>query len=162
MPATFALVFDSRHTYAANTRTCSGVKRLACAGIMLFLPPPLLVLPFYDSLPAMVLTLVLSRLLSWPAYLGICLHSHPDLRQRRSVDRGEMRALLAYGGWMTLSNVAAPLLLYLGRLLIAVYVSAEAVAYFSTPYDVVINLLVDMLYFVVDPRLRIEQPNTAH
>ena len=109
---------------------------------------PLLVLPFDGSLPAMVLTLVASRLLSWLAYLAICLRSHPDLRRRRSVDRGEMRALLAYGGWMTLSNVAAPLLLYLGRLLIAVYVSAEAVAYFSTPYDVVINLLVIPSVFV--------------
>ena len=27
---------------------------------------------------------------------------------------------------------------------------------------VVINLLVDLLYFVVDPRLRIEQPSAAH
>ncbi len=109
---------------------------------------PLLVLPFYNSLPAMVLTLVLSRLLSWLAYLAICLYSHPDLRGRRGVERSEMRALLAYGGWMTLSNVAAPLLLYLGRLLIAVFVSAEAVAYFSTPYDVVTNLLLIPSVFV--------------
>jgi O-antigen/teichoic acid export membrane protein len=50
--------------------------------------------------------------------------------------------MLSFGGWMTLSNIVGPLLLYLGRLLLAVYVSVEAVAYFSTPYDVVINLLI--------------------
>jgi peptide/nickel transport system permease protein len=27
---------------------------------------------------------------------------------------------------------------------------------------VVINLLVDLLYFVVDPRLRVERPTTSH
>jgi len=40
-----------------------------------------------------------------------------------------------------LSNIAGPLLLHLGRLALALLVSAEAVAYFSTPYDVVISLL---------------------
>lgn len=43
---------------------------------------------------------------------------------------------------MTVSNIVAPLLLYLGRFAIAAMVSVEAVAYFSVPYDVVINLLI--------------------
>ena len=43
---------------------------------------------------------------------------------------------------MTISNITAPLLLYLGRVLIVVLISAEAVAYFVTPYEVVIRLLI--------------------
>ncbi len=43
---------------------------------------------------------------------------------------------------MTVSNIVGPVLLYLGRFLLAVLVSVEAVAYFSTPYDVVTNLLI--------------------
>lgn len=109
---------------------------------------PLAVLAYDSSLTSMVIALVGTRALSWLAYLWICLRSHPDLRGRRAVEGKELRALLSYGGWMTLSNVAAPLLLYLGRLLIAARVSAEAVAWFSTPYDVVINLLIIPSVFV--------------
>src|SRR3546814_4243878 len=42
---------------------------------------------------------------------------------------------------MTLSNIAVPLLLYAGRMALAIMVSSEAVAYFSAPYDVVISIL---------------------
>ena len=103
---------------------------------------PLAVLPFSHSLPAMVLVLLLARIVSFVVYLGICLNLFPELRRRKPVESTVLRQLLSYGGWMTLSNVAAPLLLYLGRIVVAAMISAEAVAYFSTPYDVVINLLV--------------------
>lgn len=52
------------------------------------------------------------------------------------------RRLFSFGGWMTVSNIVGPLLLYLGRLFIVVMISAEAVAYFATPYEVVVNLLI--------------------
>lgn len=54
---------------------------------------------------------------------------------------------------MTVSNITAPLLLYLGRVFIIVMISAEAVAYFVTPYEVIINLLVipGMLISVLFP-----------
>lgn len=102
---------------------------------------PLAVLPFSNELPPVVATLVAGRIVSCAAYAALCLRLYPELARRAEQDASHIRQLLAFGGWITLSNVAGPLLLYLGRLALALLVSAEAVAYFSTPYDVVISLL---------------------
>jgi O-antigen/teichoic acid export membrane protein len=102
---------------------------------------PLAVLPYSSALPPVVATLVGGRIVSCVAYAVICLRLYPELAHRSSHHVSHIRQLLSFGGWMTLSNIAGPLLLYLGRLALAMLVSADAVAYFSTPYDVVISLL---------------------
>ena len=103
---------------------------------------PMAVLPYSNSLPTMVAALVAARIVSGIVYLGVCLYLYPELTRRPPYRRDLAKQLLNFGGWMTLSNIVGPLLLYLGRLLLIVLVSAEAVAYFSTPYDIVINLLI--------------------
>ena len=103
------------------------------------LPGPLGVLQYSHALSAMVATLVAARVVSCAAYLMVCLRLYPELGSRAPFRQDILRQLLSFGGWMTLSNIAAPLLLYVGRFALAVLVSVEAVAYFSTPYDVVIK-----------------------
>jgi O-antigen/teichoic acid export membrane protein len=102
---------------------------------------PLAVLPFSRSLFGVVVVLLATRVAAFAIHAGMCLRVFPQLRQHCAVDPLSGRALLSFGGWLTLSNLAAPLLLYLGRFVLAATVSIEAVAYFSTPYDVMINLL---------------------
>lgn len=110
-------------------------------GLLTFLGP-LAILPFSNSLFHMVLVLVSARLISFFAYLFICLKLFPEMFKRVKVSRELTSRLMLFGGWMTVSNITGPLLLYLGRILIIVMISAEAVAYFVTPYEVVINLLI--------------------
>ncbi|HHI93668.1 MAG TPA: flippase [Gammaproteobacteria bacterium] len=110
-------------------------------GMFTFLGP-LAVLPFSNSLSDMVLVLICARIISWLAYLIVCLRLYPELRKRVKLGREMSKRLLSFGGWMTVSNITAPLLLYLGRVLIIVMISAEAVAYFVTPYEVVTKLLI--------------------
>lgn len=102
---------------------------------------PLVVLPYSNALPPVVMTLVLGRILMGIIYLAIILRMYPEILCKYPFDMVVLKKLLSFGGWMTLSNIAGPLLLYLGRFVLAVVISAEAVSYFSTPYDVVINLL---------------------
>lgn len=102
---------------------------------------PLLATQFSDRLPLVVALLLTGRLLSLIAYAWFCCRLFPQLIQRWEFDLHTLRPLLSFGGWMTLSNLAGPVLLYAGRLALAIMVSAEAVAYFSTPYDVVISIL---------------------
>lgn len=109
-------------------------------GAMTYLGP-LLVIPFSDRLPPVVAVLAVGRGVSLIAYALICRRTYPELLSGLAVDRKLLREMLSFGGWMTLSNVAGPVLLYAGRVVLAVLVSAEAVAYFSTPYDVVIAVL---------------------
>jgi O-antigen/teichoic acid export membrane protein len=50
------------------------------------------------------------------------------------------RHLLNLGWWMTVSNVISPLMVTLDRFLIGAMVSVTAVAYYTTPYEVVTKL----------------------
>jgi len=103
---------------------------------------PLAMLSFSKSIDSIVLVLIIARLTSWFAHLLACLWVVPELRTRARFDRRLTGPLLSFGGWMTISNIVGPLLLYLGRILIAVLISIEAVAYFVTPYEVIIKLLI--------------------
>lgn len=102
---------------------------------------PMMALQYSTSLVAMVSVLVVSRLVGTMAFAVICYWLLPGLSSSVRIDRDVATRLVSFGGWMTVSNVVGPLLLYLGRFVIAARLSAEAVAYFSVPYDALINLL---------------------
>lgn len=55
-------------------------------------------------------------------------------------EMGEICPLLAIGGWLTVSNIVSPLMGYADRFIIAGLVSAAAVAYYATPYEIVTKL----------------------
>jgi O-antigen/teichoic acid export membrane protein len=50
------------------------------------------------------------------------------------------RPLYISGGWMTVSNIISPFMGYIDRFLIGVIVSASAVAYYTTPQELVTKL----------------------
>lgn len=108
-------------------------------GLFTFLAP-LIVLPFSNSLYPVVAVLVVGRLLAWTAYLWLCLRIVRSLRHHISVQRGMICPLLSFGSWMTVSNIVGPLMVYLDRFLIGALVSMTAVAYYTTPYEVVTKL----------------------
>lgn len=109
-------------------------------GILTF-AAPLLVLAFSSSLFVIVLSLVASRLLAWVAYLVACLRLY-DLSGPVVFQRSLIQPLFRFGGWMTVSNVINPALVYLDRFLIGVVVTVAAVTYYATPWEVVTKLLV--------------------
>ncbi|HIF19582.1 MAG TPA: flippase [Gammaproteobacteria bacterium] len=123
-------------------------------GILTFFGP-LAVLPFSNSLANIVLVLVFIRIIAWLAYLIICYKLYPELRQITRPDTSISKRLISFGMWMTVSNITGPVLLYLGRILIITMISTEAVAYFATPYEVVIRLLIipGVLVSVIFPTL---------
>ena len=45
--------------------------------------------------------------------------------------------LVKYGGWISVGNIIAPIILYIDRFFVASIVGAAAFAYYTTPYDVV-------------------------
>ena len=102
---------------------------------------PVVTLAFSHSLVAITLVLVAGRLATWAAYLIMCLHELPELRHKFAFDRTYTRPLLRFGGWMTVSNLVGPFLVYLDRFLIATLIGATAVAYYVTPFEIVTRLL---------------------
>ena len=102
---------------------------------------PVLTLAFSRSLVPITIVLVAGRAATWTAYLVLCLRELPELRRRLAFDPTYVKPLLRVGGWMTVSNVVGPLLVYLDRFLIAAIIGAAAVAYYVTPFEIVTRLL---------------------
>ena len=108
-------------------------------GMFTFLGP-VLVLPFTTSLVPVVAVLVIARLISWFVYAGLCLFIEPALRHSISMHRAMVRPLITFGGWMTVTNIIGPLMVYMDRFLIGAMVSMTAVAYYATPYEIATKL----------------------
>jgi O-antigen/teichoic acid export membrane protein len=66
----------------------------------------------------------------------------PSLRWNLPDDWSMLRPLLAFGGWMSVSNVISPLLIYLDRFMLGAFVGLSAVGYYTAPFDGVIRMLI--------------------
>lgn len=103
---------------------------------------PLLVLPFSRRIFPITVVLVAGRVAGWIAHLLICYRVAPDLANELAIRPQHMRPLFLLGGWMTVSNVVGPMMLYMDRFVIGALISAAAVTYYATPYEMVTKLLI--------------------
>jgi O-antigen/teichoic acid export membrane protein len=97
----------------------------------------LLALPFSHSLVPVIAILVLGRVIGLLAHLFACFHTMPLLRHSFGLQRSFVWPLIKLGGWMNLSNLLAPIMVYLDRFLIGSLISVSAVAYYTAPFEVV-------------------------
>jgi len=110
-------------------------------GVFTFLGP-FLVLQFSNSLVLIGTVLVAGRLIAWFFHLVFCLRIAPGLNRKIIFRRRLLGPLFRFGGWMTITNLIGPLMMYADRFLIGALVSMAAVAYYTTPYEMVTKLLV--------------------
>jgi O-antigen/teichoic acid export membrane protein len=97
------------------------------------------------TLPQIVLCMVLARLLVSAAHAGACFVVLPGLilpglglRPRWSGDA--LHVLLRYGGWVTVSNLANPILLYVDRFFIGSLLSLSLLGSYTVPFEAVTKL----------------------
>jgi O-antigen/teichoic acid export membrane protein len=98
---------------------------------------PLGVLPFSRNLVLVVGVIVAGRVGSWLVHLAICLRTVPGLSRGFTLRGTPLRPLLGFGGWMTLANVINPIMVQMDRFFIGGLISTAAVAYYTTPYELV-------------------------
>jgi O-antigen/teichoic acid export membrane protein len=110
-------------------------------GILTFVGP-IATLPFSNRLDVVVMVLLGLRILLCLVHAALCEWVVPGLLRRVSVSRRHMRQILGFGGWMTVTNVIGPLMIYIDRFAIGSVISMAAVAYYVTPYEVITKLLV--------------------
>lgn len=101
---------------------------------------PLMVLPFSHSIFWIVAVLLAGRCAAWLASLVLCLNTVPELRHRPAMNLDLTRRMLHFGGWLTVSGVTSPLMVYFDRFLIGSMISVAAVTYYSVPYNIVTKL----------------------
>lgn len=91
------------------------------------------------GLPGIVALILLARLGALFAFVVMNLHLRPELREF-SASSALLSQLFTYGGWITVSSVVSPILVYLDRFLIGSILTIAAVAYYTAPYEAVIRL----------------------
>lgn len=91
---------------------------------------------FTDDLTIAVSAVAASRVIATAVNLFLCLRVDPSLKRDRQVDRKLAVPLLRFGGWVTLAAIVTPMMLTFDRFIIGALVSATAVAYYATPYEV--------------------------
>lgn len=116
---------------------------------------PLCVLPFSSRLDWIVTSLVLGRVISATVH-WYCTARQLGGRMFAGVpDRRLCKELLSFGGWMTVSNIVSPLMVYMDRFFIGALLGTSAVAFYTTPYEVVfkLNIVSEGLFGVLFPMM---------
>ena len=113
----------------------------APVGSLTFLGP-VLVLPFSEELSYIVASLVMVRLLEGVINFAFCIRVVPKLLKNIRIQRTDLGKMLRFGGWMTVSNIIGPLIIYLDRFLIGSIISVTAVAFYAAPFEIVNRLMV--------------------
>ena len=89
-----------------------------------------------------VLATVIVRLIATVVYGRMMFRLLPHLRLFRGGSMTGLVHLLRFGGWVSVSQVVSPVLVYLDRMLIASFVSLAAVTLYTVPYELMTRLRV--------------------
>lgn len=110
-------------------------------GIFTFLGP-LLCLIFSPSLFWIVIFLTFIRIIIWNLYFIQCFRINVDLKRKLNFEIKQIKSIFKLGSWMTISNILGPLITYLDRFLIGALISAVAITFYVTPFEIVTKLLI--------------------
>jgi O-antigen/teichoic acid export membrane protein len=109
-------------------------------GIFTFLGP-FLVLMVTNSLFWIVSFLIFTRVVIWILYFIQCLLINKSIRKEFRLDFSSIRPVLKFSIWITAANIVVPLIQYSDRFLIGTLISASALTYYVTPYEVISKLI---------------------
>ena len=106
-----------------------------------FIVPALMAVAGGD-LPELLLALFVLRAAGTAAQLFAVHRALPALRWRRPREWDTLRELLAFGGWVAVSNFVSPLLIYLDRIVVGAMLGVVALGYYTAPFEASLRLLV--------------------
>lgn len=104
-----------------------------CTGLLIQVAPLVVALGAGPALPGLVAAVLSVRVLSALMLFAICVRRLP-LGFRPRPARSHARALLGFGGWITLTSIVGPLLSTFDRVVIGVIAGAGAVTHYTVPF----------------------------
>ncbi len=102
---------------------------------------PVLGLLFTNHIGYIIIMLTIGRIVLWFVSLYVALDVLDVLKRGYIFSRELVKPILKLGGWMSVSNIISPLMVYSDRFLIGALLSVTAVTYYVTPYEVVTKIL---------------------
>jgi O-antigen/teichoic acid export membrane protein len=102
---------------------------------------PAVVAQYWPTLDAMIIAVVVGRVLALFAHAWACKHAEPGI-VLGVAPRNWSRAKQFFkeGGWMSVSNLISPLMVYFDRFVLAALVPAKAVAWYATSQEAMLGL----------------------
>lgn len=110
-------------------------------GIYTFISP-LLIIPVTNNLSVIVIALLAGRLVSFYFYFHEIKVIVKIEKKHMHVSPKYFKPLLAMSGWLTITNIIGPFMIYIDRFFIGMILSMSAVTYYVTPYEIVTKLLI--------------------
>jgi len=108
---------------------------ISCATYIL----PLIGLVFGLNLPGIVFLIILARAVGLASYIALNLRMIKGLK-RYSATLKLFPQLFVFGGWVMVTSIVSPLLIYFDRFLIGSLLSMTALAFYSAPIEMVTRL----------------------
>jgi len=122
-----------RFDLTAMNQTLAGVAQFSL---------PLIVVIFIKRLPVAVFAILLIRIASVLVLFLFSVRLIPDIKQRWKISFADIRCLLKFGGWVTVSSIVSPLLVYADRFFLGHLLPVSSVAFYAIPLDAVVRLLI--------------------
>lgn len=91
-------------------------------------------------LPAVFGLILASKIVTFPAYYLLARRALPGVSLRPGWHRSGFRELVGFAGWVAVSTVVSPLLVYLDRFMVGALLTMTAVTFYAAPYEVVARL----------------------
>lgn len=104
--------------------------------------PALSVMFIGGSLAWIVTSLIAARAVVLLAHVWLVYQEMPAGWASARFSKENMRGLLSFGIWMTVSNIIGPLMVTADRFVISAVLGASVVAYYTVPFDVLTRVLV--------------------
>lgn len=96
---------------------------------------PLAISIYSNSLFVIVLGLTISRVIALIIHYLVWKTSYAEYRGYNKFNRNHLNSLIKFGGWVSVSSIIGPLILYADRFIVSGIVSAEIFAYYATPFE---------------------------
>jgi O-antigen/teichoic acid export membrane protein len=105
------------------------------------------VIPAYAAthgfgLAAIFSALVIARFVICGGMIAIVTRTVPGFAWARPNKWGSFRPMVAFGAWLTVSNVVSPVLVYADRFLLGALKGVAAVGAYAAPFDALMRLLI--------------------
>ena len=101
---------------------------------------PALSFAFGLNLSSIIGLIALSRILATVVYFFLCAKLYPVFRDRPQFDIDLLKKLLSYGGWITVTGVVSPILVYIDRFFIGSMLSMDTLTYYAAPLEALTRL----------------------
>ena len=103
---------------------------------------PAVAAPFGVKLPGILLGLLIARIVTCGALVLGVRRALPGVRWSRPTQWRLPRDLVSFGGWIAVSNVVSPILVYLDRFVLGAVLGLGAVGLYTPAYELSARLLI--------------------